>query len=98
VCYYILNALLRPPEQCWGLCWILCSTAPAAGAATEQPEQYLVIPMLDQSPTPTIPLPYPKKYVTFTLLMMFHPVSCIIRAKGLGFSIRVMIIVMGQLA
>jgi len=34
--YYILSALLRPPEQCWGLFWILCSTAAAAGAATEQ--------------------------------------------------------------
>ena len=30
--YYILNALLRLPEQCSGLFWILCSTAPAAGA------------------------------------------------------------------
>ena len=25
--------LLTLPEQCWGLFWILCSTAPAAGAA-----------------------------------------------------------------
>jgi len=25
--------LLRLPEQCWGLFWILCSTDPAAGAA-----------------------------------------------------------------
>jgi len=28
-----------------GLFWILCSTAPAAGAAMEQPEQYLVTPV-----------------------------------------------------
>jgi len=25
------------------------------------------------------PLPYPKNYVTFTLLMVFLPVSCVIR-------------------
>jgi len=42
--YYILNALLRLPEQCWGLFWILCSTVLAAGAAAEQLEQCLVTP------------------------------------------------------
>jgi len=45
------------------------------------------------------PLRYLKKYVTFTLLMVFHAVSCVIRVMirvkvlGLGLALQVVLVI-----